>query len=154
MYANLDHFFRGVEDIPSKNSGGCLFFCYVFWLWLKDNDMPTESFAINQYDTQRMDALQHNLAWIESQNGKPTAAYHFTWNYEGGEYDADGEFDIDSMFDDVTPTELSGLVGPWGNLVDEFCMNALKFSGWNYMFNFEEATADLEDFFKFKIPTL
>lgn len=146
---NLCPFFDLIEDIPSKNAGGCLFFVYVFWLWLKHNDLPTESFAINQYDWHSGVCAAKNMEWIATKGSKAIAASskHFTWTYEGEEYDADGEYE-----DPAPKTELAGLNTPHCNLVDRFCQSALGNGEWNTWFDRDGARKILKERFCFEIP--
>jgi hypothetical protein len=131
----LQAFFDGIENIGWKNHGGCLFFCYTFWLWLKKNNMSTESFEIVQYDAayEKGANIAINQVWIDEQSGNAASAAHFTWMYEGEEYDAEGPFS--TLRPDDIKAILKGLNTPNAELVEEFCKNALTKATWNYMFN-------------------
>lgn len=149
-HTDLDPFFDKIRNIPRKNSGGCLFFGYVFWLWLKAHGLPTESFEIVQYDYDGQ-ASRHNMKWIEGQKEQVVSSAHFTWMYEGIEYDADGEYV--RRRHDVTPLVLSGLNTQHGSLVEKFCKNALRDRDqWNETFDRDSAVRKCRSRFDMKIP--
>ena len=136
----LSEFFDSVADIPNKNRGGCLFFCYVFWLWLIDNDMPLDSFDIIQYDYTHRPKLGQNMEWLCNGNLSPTSSYHFTWIYNGIEYDADGElccFDDDGLECEALCIE--------NDQIKDFCQHAINFAPWNDEFDREEAIYIIKD---------
>lgn len=140
----LDPFFDAIEPIRYKNNGGCLFFAYCFWKWLKENGHPTESFEIVQYDWSDKLAIKRNLRFIEGSENVPSSSYHFTWLYtidgEELEYDAEGVY-----YPGLNAREvLTGLNTKFVSLVDEFCIKALNESDWNSRFNREEAIEIVE----------
>jgi hypothetical protein len=144
----LQVFFDAVKEIPYKNWGGCLFFCYVFFLWLKKNNYSTSSFAIIQYDCYDGDYIRHNEDFIKGETDFARSSAHFTWKYDGGEYDACG-----------TPTyktkefaELKGLQTRYGSLVACFCENALINGSWNPDFNRNAAIDIVKKNLKLRIP--
>lgn len=148
--ATLDKFFDELVDIPDKNYGGCLFFCYVFWLWLLENNLPTESFQILQHDYSERSAL-HNLEWINGNRSiNAGSSSHFTWMYEGVEYDAEGEYTRNDDYDEIV--ELAGLNTAHCNLVGEFCINALTYGEWNCDFDRRGAISIVEDRLGVVIP--
>jgi hypothetical protein len=141
--STLDSFFDGVAEIPKKNLGGCLYFCLAFWRWLKMHDMDTSSFQIVQYGEGYQ--IEQNTCWIEDpDNGEPGPSYHFTWMYEGTEYDADGSDEIECT-GGYNPVTLSGLNTPYSELVEEFCRNALLNSDWNNSFCRQDACEIIKD---------
>lgn len=134
-------FFEGVEDIPFKNDGGCLFFTYSFWLWVKENNYPTESFQIVQYDHEDKRKIKHNLQFINGDRGNPVASYHFSWIYDEEEYDADGRH-VGSDY--LSREILKGLNERYSPVVDEFCLKALNRGGWNSTFKRKSAIEIVE----------
>lgn len=135
MKADLSDFFSAVEDIKFKNCGGCLYFCYVFYKWLKQNDMDTSDFQIIQY-SKYSDEVEANLEWINYEEGA-SSAYHFTWVYDGIEMDAEGELSYEP--DVEHRVELGGLNTPYCDVVEAFCEDALINGSWNFMFDRNEA---------------
>ena len=133
-------FFAGIEYIPDKNNGGCPFFCYVFWKWLKKHGLPTESFDIAQYDAYWDSGnAEHNLEWIEGKiDDDPRSSCHFTWLYGGIEYDGEGIVNH-SMVNGNKRVVLSGLNTVVAPMVDKFCIEALNKAGWNNWFNRNDA---------------
>ena len=137
--SNLSPFFEAIADIPEKNRGGCLYFCWVFWLWLKEQGMSTETFQIKQTSGPwgGQEPITHNLKWIDTQgnaNFPPRSSYHFTWLYEGKEYDAEGPHC------EPNGVILSGLNSPVSEpMVDKFCIEALNKGSWNSYFDRDHA---------------
>ena len=143
-------FFKKLNNIHNKNAGGCLFFAYVFWLWLKRNDLPTESFEIVQYDYNG-DCSRHNLRWIAGQKKHAISSAHFTWMYEGIEWDAAGEFN--NRRSDCVRRVLEGLNTRYASLVERFCKVALRDRDqWNVSFDRDSAVRKLRRRFDMKIP--
>lgn len=147
----LADFFKGVQSIENKNRGGCLFFCYAFYKWLKQNNMPTDSFQIIQYDEENSCRITNNILWVSSKinnlpnhYSSPQSSSHFTWLYNGIEYDGYGEVRETSRhrrWERVDNEVLYGLnnSGLKINLVEEFCTKALNYSSWNDWFERNEA---------------
>jgi len=128
----LQVFFDAVKDIPKKNNGGCLFFCYIFFLWLKKNGYNTNSFSIIQYSAGwDKECIVQNDAFIRGESDRATSSAHFTWLYNGAEYDAEGT----PTYRTNTFSELKGLQTRYGSLVKCFCENALQNGSWNPQFN-------------------
>lgn len=143
----ISDFFRIIKPIPYKNAGGCLFFAYAFWRWLKKHQLDTSVFQLVQYDFFGEQDLWANMSWIAetvSNNGTPTgktrSANHFTWLYNGEEFDSEGPCSHDKN----CQTVLTGLNDKIC-LVDTFCLHALVEGGWNYCFNRGEAIAFCRD---------
>lgn len=144
MNKNLKPFFKGIKEIPCKNNGGCLLFAYTFWKYLKKNNLPTESFDIVQYASSYENAIEHNIKWINKDNDieHPMSSFHFTWLYEGIEYDGEGK--VGDEYKSMKRKILHGLNG-MTNLVDEFCVQALNKSSWNSMFDRPSAIKIIEE---------
>lgn len=120
---NLEKFFSGIENIPFKNDGGCLFFCYAFKRYMEIRE-DISSFRIIQYDWLGS-RLQHNLSWPKN---TAISSYHFTWLWHGVEYDADGFYYGEGItFRDTLPIP--------HDKINEFCEEALTESEWNKTFN-------------------
>lgn len=137
--SKLDGFYEHIEGISSPNAGGCLFMCYFFWKWLQKNNLPTESFEIVQYEGWGDDnSIEHNIQWIDEcdindgADHHPISSHHFTWMYEGVEYDACGV--VTREYTD-TKEILSGLNGVYSNLIEIFCVEALTKAIWNDWFD-------------------
>lgn len=130
---DISPFFDAITDIPDKNRGGCLFFCYAFWKWLKKHGHETETFQISQYDENQRADIDSNLEWINGNADNPTSSYHFSWWYQDNHYDAEGAVD-DSIYSDLDSEVLYGLNTSRCCLVEEFCREALLYSGWNDRF--------------------
>lgn len=144
--SQLDKFFEDIKGIPSKNAGGCLLFCYLFWLWLKKNGFDTSTYNIIQIDWDDKTYLEHNKNWIKNKEGNPQSSLHFFWSYEGKTYDADGPYDVSKRLygsHDV----LVGLNTPDCELVSEFCVKALNNGGWNPIFNRNASIEEIKEIF-------
>jgi hypothetical protein len=145
-------FFDAIHDIEDKNRGGCLFFCYAFWKWLKKNGYPTDSFQIVQYDNDN-ERIMQNIKWIENNrgisqdfenSGNPLSSSHFSWLYQDVEYDGNGHISKTRWVGYAKKT-LFGLNTPNLNvdLVEQFCVGALTKSFWNDDFDRKGAIDDL-----------
>jgi hypothetical protein len=145
----LKVFFDAVEEIQCKNLGGCLFFCYVFFLWLKKNNYNTDSFGIIQYDSWGNQYLRHNEAYIRGERSYARSSAHFTWLYEGTEYDSEG---IYKGYRPKDFAELNGLQTKYGSLVVSFCESALINGNWNPDFQRNEAIDIIIEKFEIVIP--
>lgn len=132
----MQKFFNGVKSIKNKNAGGCLFFCYAFWKFLEKENLPTDTFQIVQYDYADLRYTEHNLKFINGEIAYATSSRHFTWMYEGVEYDGYGKV-VEVQFG--LRTVLNGLQNEFENLVDKFCESALINGNWNETFNREKA---------------
>ena len=141
--SKLDPFFDAVAEIPNKNYGGCLVFCFLFYLWLKKNGMDTDSFEIKQYEAgYEYGHILNNMEWINGVEGDVLSSYHFTWFYEGVEYDAEGRIeDSECCVDDMYGEVLYGLTTRHVDLVKDFCLDALNAPQWNFVFDREAAHA-------------
>lgn len=128
----LKPFFEAVKNIPCKNDGGCLLFCYCFWLWLKKNNIKTDSFQIVQYDHSSKYNIETNLKWIDGEEEEAVSSYHYTWIYDGIEYDSE---QIKPKCKVETNEVLLGLNTKNVCLIDDFCENALNNGNWNSCFN-------------------
>jgi hypothetical protein len=143
----VDAFFAGISPLYYKNNGGCLFFTYAFWLWIKKNALSTKSFQIVQYDYYYKYDLTKNLNWIDDSvknncpltKEHPSSANHFAWEFQRKEYDSEGPRCKDSS----TRTVLKGLNGHMC-LVDAFCIGSLAHSSWNRRFRREDAISHCE----------
>jgi len=145
----LQVFFDLIKDIDYKNHGGCLFFCYVFFLWLKKNNYSTTSFSIIQYQMWGS-YIEQNEAFIRGENSAATSSSHFTWKYNGIEYDADGF--PKPMMTQGQSSELKGLQTRYGSLVKCFCESALINGDWNTMFNRNRAIEKINKTMKLRLP--
>lgn len=135
MNPKLKEFFDSIAHIQNKNAGGCLFFCYVFWLWLKKKGLPTESFQIMQYGYSKNDSsLIRNIEWTRGNNNRPGSGAHFTWLYQGTEYDGTGVINTD-RWAHYYRRRLPYLNTKRIKKVEEFCQNALSNGSWNRRFN-------------------
>lgn len=144
---DIQEFFEVLDsaDIYYRNYGGCLFFCYVFVLWLQKCGFDTTSFRIVQYDYEGKYKINHNLRFIEGLEDNAESAPHYTWLYDDKEFDSDGECERQYY---PSREVLNGLDN-WG-ILEEFCVNALNNGGWNNTFNRNHAISVLED--EFNIP--
>jgi len=137
----LKTFFDAVADIPYPNSGGCLFFCYVFWLWLKKKGYDRSSFTINQYDYNET-VIKRNIAFIEKKQKNAGSSNHFTWSYNGQEYDAEG-----------IPSYTPGHRHVFKlRCVKRFCENALINGSWNHMFDRNAAIKEVGTKLRISLP--
>lgn len=142
MKVDLDNFFNPISSIEYKNRGGCLFFCYCFWLWLKKNGYDTSSFQIKQYCYDGAN-IEHNLDWLEGDIDGAQSSSHFTFIYKGIEYDGDGEACIEP-YSDYPQKILDGLNANVCCLVEDFCVSALNDAPWNDTFDRESAIERVE----------
>lgn len=145
MKIDLDDFFNPIRHIEYKNHGGCLFFCYVFWKWLERNGYDTSSFKIKQYCYDGIN-IEHNLDWLEGDIDGAQSSSHFTFIYEGIEYDGNGEADTEP-YESYQKTVLDGLNTNVCCLVEEFCLSALNDAPWNDTFDREYAIKEVEGIF-------
>lgn len=142
MKIDLDLFFNPISHIENKNHGGCLLFCYVFWKWLKKNGYETSSFRIKQYCYDGV-YIEHNLDWLEGDIDGAQSSSHFTFLYDGFEYDGDGEACLDP-FSGYKKIVLDGLNTNVCCLIDKFCVSALNEANWNDFFDREYAIGEIE----------
>lgn len=129
---DLQPFFDGIKDIRCKNYGGCLFFCYLFFLWLEKNKMSTRSFKIIQHDYNDKYNINRNMDFINGKRDRPVSSWHFSWSYKGVEYDSDG---TEPMSHYSRKTLALGNKG----IIKSFCKSALMFGCWNSNFDRKEA---------------
>lgn len=132
--AALDLFFETIKPIPSKDCGGCLIFCYAFFLFLHRNKLSTKSFKIIQYDYNGRAWTRSNLRFIYGGRNRPQSSYHFTFVYDGVEYDCEGRFDKNR----VSSLERTILPFPDRKALVRFCVNSIKYSNWNWTFRREK----------------
>ena len=134
-----------------------MFFCYVFWKWLQHHKLDTSSFQIVQYDIAPTHNTTINLEFIKSlgkDKQRVAASAHFTWMYEGKEYDAEGIAN-NWVNRGYKRTVLAGLNTETGTpLVARFCINALLNGHWNSCFNRKAAIHDVQDALRMKLPTI
>lgn len=120
-----DEFFDAVADIDAKNNGGCLFFCYAFLLWAKQEGIDLSTFRIKQYAV--FDEIEHNTKFFNGEVGSAKSSWHFTWLINDVEYDGNGP---------TPPVHIkkfhifSGDI----NKLENFCINALENGSWNHDF--------------------
>ncbi len=129
----IAEFHQSIEDIPFKNMGGCLFFCYLFYKWLIKNNFDLRSFDIVQYSYGTYEIVT-NQEFIKGNHDVTASSYHFTWMYNGFEYDSCGELNKGTV-EGKKRVVLEGLQTRYGSLVIEFCETALSQSSWNVRFN-------------------
>lgn len=129
---DLQAFFDGIKDIEGKNFGGCLFFCYLFFLWLEKNKMPTRSFKIVQHDYDDKYYINRNIDFIRGDRDKAVSSWHFSWIYKGIEYDSEGT-------DPMTHFSRKVLALSNKGIIRSFCKSALIFGSWNSTFDRQEA---------------
>lgn len=131
----IQDFLDGIAGIPDKNSGGCLFFCYAFLLWLEKNGLPTDSFIITQYARhEESHKIEHNMNYVNG--ASPMSSSHFTCMYECIEFDAEGlPRDIWRL---SYKRQKLNQIAEYG-LNEAFCIDALKKGKWNTDFNRKQA---------------
>lgn len=124
---DLSPFFEAIEDIEYKNEGGCLMFCYVFYLWLKKEGHSLDSFTITQigYDYK----IQHNMDFLEGKQEAAASSAHFVWDYQGSRYDAEGLYRDKFFYYDSAPLPL------FEDSIETFCLSALNNARWNPTFD-------------------
>lgn len=133
-----DEFTETVRHIPAKAAGGCLVIAYSFWLWIQDraSDEQIQSFDIVQYKGFSSENVDNNLAWINGDREFADSGSHFTWMFEGQEYDGNGPY---GRSDRVVLSALSEL-----DMIDDFCISALNHGDWNPSFERETGIPELE----------
>lgn len=148
----LKVFFDGVRPIECKNQGGCLFFCYTFYLWLEKNGYDDSSYSIIQYCADWEDTIPQNEAFVKGAKKEAASANHFTWMYDGKEYDANGLLakSNDPLPCDWKHHKFDELMKK--HFVEKFCINALHNGTWNEMFNRNSAMKTIKDTFGIVIP--
>jgi len=134
----IQDFLDGIAGIPDKNAGGCLFFCYAFFLWLKKNNLPTDKFYIVQY-AYCIENIQQNLQYIYGE--MPVSSSHFSWVYE--EIEVDGEGFLDQLNYKHHEKERLRQIAEHG-LNEAFCIDALKKARWYPEFNRKQAIKTLK----------
>lgn len=132
MKTDVQEFFDAIYPIKDKNSGGCLFFCYAFFLWLKKNKLPLNDFQIKQYSREEY-KIENNKGY---HNGNtPVSSAHFTWIYDGKEYDSIGAATRKSFtFDKLSFYKSDILDTVTHDIVESFCIDALSINQWNDAF--------------------
>ena len=133
----LDEFFDGVNEIPYKNNGGCLFFCYVFLLWATKKEIDLTTFRIVQYELSGTSNIKNNQKFFEGLTTKANSSTHFTWIFENTEYDGYGkspkQYYNNWVFNQSPET------------LEKFCINALVHGTWNNQFDRDEAINIVEE---------
>jgi len=144
----LKKFFEQIDDIPNRGLGGCLWFCYIFLLTLKKEGLSTNSFHLVQYDYAGGVSTEKNISFLNGKSDTPQSSYHFTFMYEGKEYDCNGV---------VTPSRKIGwavnrTVLPISSYEQAvmFCQTALKYGAWNDRFDKDRWIPVLEERFGMK----
>lgn len=132
MRSDLKMFFDSLNEIENRNSGGCLLMCLCFYRWLKKNNYDTSSFQIKQYDYFDKEKINHNISWLNSKTGYPESSYHYTWIYDGEEYDSNGSYKPN---EDLAFVILDGLNTKVTDITDYFCVKALNNADWNFSFD-------------------
>lgn len=144
-------FYKGIESIPRRNCGGCLFFCYTFYLWLEKNGYDDSSYSIIQYCSPwDGDTIPQNEAFISGKNKQAASANHFTWMYNGKQYDADGPFTRGNPPSDWHHHQFDELMKK--HLVEKFCINALHNGEWNEEFKRANAMKVVKEKLGITIP--
>lgn len=129
---NVQEFFDKIKDINDKNAGGCLFFCYLFFCWLRKNNYPTDSFEIVQIALPyEEDRIQQNIEFINKQRDSAVSSAHFAWRYNNEEYDSDGV--LNHVRWDSYPKATLPLFGDTEAIIS-LCENALMNGRWNTWF--------------------
>lgn len=130
---DVKEFFNKICDIDDKNAGGCLFFCYLFFCWLRKNNYPTDSFEIIQMSSMfEEDRIQENIEFINKQRESAVSSAHFAWRYNGEEYDSEGVLNH-IRWERYTKATLP-LFGD-ANAIVALCENALTNGRWNSCFD-------------------
>lgn len=147
-------FYKGISPIENRNQGGCLFFCYTFYLWLEKNGYNDSSYSIIDYcnpdDPEEGDSIGNNEAFIEGKNKKAVSATHFTWMYNGQEYDSNGVVLERYKPDDWKHHQFDELMKK--HMVDKFCINALHNGSWNTTFQRAGAMKTIKEKLGIDIP--
>ena len=136
-------FFDKINHFENKSFGGCLFFAYVFWLWLKKNNMPRDNFHIFQlshYDEK----LQKNMKFLSTGNGDITADYHFLWEYDGKLFDCDCNGVALEPYSPVNMSIKKVSDGCSECNINKFLITAIKTGNWNESFKIEKAKNKLK----------
>lgn len=130
---NIQEFFDNIKDIKDKNAGGCLFFCYLFFCWLRKNNYPTDSFEIIQIALPyEEDRIQKNIEFINKQRDSAVSSAHFAWRYNNEEYDSEGV--LNHVRWDSYPKATLPLFGDTEAIIS-LCENALINGWWNPWFD-------------------
>lgn len=88
----IEKFFEEISDIPDKNRGGCLFFCYSFWKYCKKNGAPLDTFDVFQWEAHHENGkISTNLEFLHCSGDDVDSSAHFAWTFEGKLYDGNGE---------------------------------------------------------------
>jgi hypothetical protein len=124
---DLEPFFGAIKDIEEKNAGGCLMFCYVFYLWLKKNGYPLDSFTITQIGWKN--TIEHNMAFLKGERDTAMSSSHFVWDYEGARYDGECLYLGGYSYCDKAPLPL------FEDSIENFCLSALNNASWNRDFD-------------------
>lgn len=145
----VETYFKKIEDIPNRGLGGCLLFCYTFILFLRKKRMAIKSFQIIQYDYSDGECTDHNIGFLNGEKETADSSYHFTFMYDGNEYDCMGL---------VTPERRTGWWATKRTILPTksyahivlFCQTALKYGSWNSMFDSKQWTPIIEERFGIK----
>lgn len=129
MPKELEDFYAKIKDIPDKGFGGCLLFCYAFFMFLRKNKISAKSFKIVQY-AHGKSAIISNLKFLNSDANHPVASYHFTFKYLGKEYDCNGivKGAPNRVVSKTLPIKKFGMMRV-------FCKTAMLYGNWNKTFN-------------------
>lgn len=136
----MNEFYDAVYDIPKKNWGGCLFFCYVYLLMLEKYGLSTRRFHIVQYSAYNKKEILQNKKWLEGEEDFPTSSFHFTWVHNGLEMDSESQ-----GRENILKGRYRGVLRGSANTLKDFIEVALDdHDDWNPSFDREDAIKKLE----------
>lgn len=141
----IEEFFDKIKDIPNRCSGGCLLFCYLFYLQFKNIE-------IVQYDYPDGISIKRNIAFLNNERAQAYSSAHFTWIYQNQEYDANGVYNYQRDREWLSVPQR--IVLPLNERLEEFCISALNHGSWNSMFYRKAAIAVIEERFGFDLSRI
>lgn len=141
---SLDRFFDGVADIPDKNRGGCLFFCYAFWKWCKINNIPTDTYDVIQWEASyEHGKIEQNLQFLHHGMNDLDSSAHFAWTFDGELYDGYGLTTYES---NTRPGDnYENITNGNHDRIEEFFIRALNEDIWNTTFLRNIAIRNIKD---------
>ncbi len=132
----ITEFFTAIEEIDHKNRGGCLLFCYAFFLWLKSRGHDLHDFTIYHVAGNWGYLINTNIDFLDGRQTEPTSGWHFVWKYNGEIFDSCGRYFL--SYDDVNLFPENKAFSHFGTretAIANFCIAALNKHEWNTRFH-------------------
>ncbi len=149
-------FFNKIKHIQNKAKGGCLFFAYAFWLWLKKNKLSRENFHVVQVNNSiyAKERINDNTIYLSCGQGKTHPDYHFMWMYNDLLYDCNCDGNPIVSYNLPHNHDIHTIYAASDFILENFFINALKSDEWNSVFDRDSAEEELRKTLKISFKKL